>query len=311
MTRPLRIGLLRLTDSAPVVIARNHGLFARHDIAAEIVVSPSWSNIADGLAWKMLDAAVIFPPLAIMTALGRRGHPASLRPLCTLSRGGNTLILRGTNPLATPWPAGAQGRQAFDRWRHTMDRRPRLAVVHMYSTHLLILRRFLGMIGVDMDSEIELVVMPPADMIGALADRAIDGGCVGPSWGTEACLRGLGFLVGGSSTVMPSHLEKLLVISDTITDSADRLKAALHDAVFYCRARENRQAIAHDLARPPEEGGLALPARATLATLDETTTPEPVTFVAENVTNPDYEWITQDMSALGWIDKNDRQTLRI
>ncbi|GAA4494650.1 ABC transporter substrate-binding protein [Gluconacetobacter tumulicola] len=311
MTRPLRIGLLRLTDSAPVIIARNHGLFAQYGLTPEVVVSPSWSNIADGLAWKTLDAAIIFPPLAIMTALGRRGHAAALRPLCTLSRGGNTLVLRGTNPLDTAWPPGAAGRQAFDAWRHTLGRRPRLAVVHMYSTHLLILRRFLGMIGVDMDSGIELVVMPPADMITALADRAIDGGCVGPSWGTEACLRGLGFLVGGSSTVMPSHLEKLLVISDTIADSAAPLKAALRDAVSYCQAPDNRHAIAQDLARPPEKGGLALPSRATLATLDEKTTPEPVTFIAEDVTQPDFEWITQDMSDLGWIDETERRTLGV
>lgn len=272
MTRALRIGLLRLTDSAPVVIARNHGLFARHDITPEIVLSPSWSNIADGLAWKTLDAAVIFPPLAIMTALGRRGHAASLRPLCTLSRGGNTLVLRGTNPLATPWPAGAEGRQAFDRWQQSIGRRPRLAVVHMYSTHLLILRRFLGQIGVEMDSGIELVVMPPADMISALADRAIDGGCVGPSWGTEACLR---------------------------------------DAVAYCRAPDNRHALAQELAQPPEKGGLALPARATLATLDENTTPEPVTFAAKEATHPDFAWITQDMLDLGWIDEDERQILGV
>lgn len=311
MTQPLRIGLLRLTDSAPVIIARNHGLFARHDIAARIVVSPSWSNIADGLAWKTLDAAVVFPPLFMMTALGRRGHAASLRPLCTLSRGGNTLVLRGTNPLATSWPAGAAGRQAFDTWRHGLGRRPRLAVVHMYSTHLLILRRFLGMIGVEMDSEIELVVMPPTDMISALADRAIDGGCVGPSWGTEACLRGLGFLVGGSSTVMPAHLEKLLVISDMISDKADRLAAALRDAVSYCRAPENRHAMAQDLALPPDKGGLSLPARATLATLEDSTAPEPVAFVAEAVTPSDFGWMTQDMVDLGWIDGAERQSLGV
>ncbi|MFS3134978.1 ABC transporter substrate-binding protein [Gluconacetobacter sacchari] len=307
MTHALRIGLLRLTDSAPVIIARNHGLFAQHGIAAEIVVSPSWSNIADGLAWRTLDAAVIFPPLAMMTALGRRGHAASLRPLCTLSRGGNTLVLRGTNPLATPWPTGPAGRQAFAQWQRGLGRRPRLAVVHMYSTHLLILRRFLRMIGVDMDSGIELVVMPPADMISALADRAIDGGCVGPSWGTEACLRGLGFLVGGSSTIVPGHLEKLLVVSDAAAGQADRLKAALGEAVSYCRAPANRHAIAQGLALPPEEGGLALPARATFATLDEKTTPEPVTFVAEEVTEADFDWITQDMFDLGWIDESERE----
>ncbi|NVN12873.1 ABC transporter substrate-binding protein, partial [Nguyenibacter vanlangensis] len=73
MTQTIRIGLLRLADSAPVLVARNAGLFARHGIDAEIVVAPSWANIADGLAWNGLDAALVFPPLAIMTALGQRG----------------------------------------------------------------------------------------------------------------------------------------------------------------------------------------------------------------------------------------------
>ncbi|GAA4484976.1 hypothetical protein [Gluconacetobacter asukensis] len=79
----------------------------------------------------------------------------------------------------------------------------------------------------------------------------------------------------------------------------------------YCRAADNRHAIAQDLARPPEKGGLALPSRATVATLDEKTTPEPVTFIAEDVTQPDFEWITQDMFDLGWIDETERRTLGV
>ncbi|PYD77285.1 nitrate ABC transporter ATP-binding protein, partial [Komagataeibacter oboediens] len=134
MNTPLRIGVLKLADSAPVIMGRHQGIFARHGLETEIVVSPSWANIADGLAWNRLDAAVIFAPLAMMTALGRRGHDTGLRPLGRISRSGNTIMLRGANPVEGTWNAGRQGRQAFDRWSTAIGRKPRIAVVHMYST---------------------------------------------------------------------------------------------------------------------------------------------------------------------------------
>mgnify|MGYP001254969951 CR=1 FL=1 len=303
MTQPLRIGVLRLADSAPVIIAHNHGFFEKHGVKTEIVVSPSWANIADGLVWKNLDSALIFPPLAIMTTLGHRGHNAHLKPLMAISRGGNTIIFRGDNPMQGLWSPDIAGRAAFDAWCWALGRKPRLAVVHMYSTHLLILRRFLAMIGVDMDTEIELLVMPPANMINALAQKAIDGGCVGPSWGTEACLQELAFLVGGSSSVLPGHVEKLFVVSDATAERhTDGLRNALHEAIAYCQNPDNSVDIARELALPVEEGGLELPERATLATLTEGVTSETMTFTTQPFTLHDCAWIEADMTRLHWID---------
>ena len=60
----LRIGLLRLTDSASVIAAHEFGFFADEGLEVEISVEPSWANIADKLTYGFLDAAVIVPPLA-------------------------------------------------------------------------------------------------------------------------------------------------------------------------------------------------------------------------------------------------------
>ena len=46
----MRIGMLRLTDGAPVVAAHEFGFFADEGLEAELVVEPSWANIADKLA---------------------------------------------------------------------------------------------------------------------------------------------------------------------------------------------------------------------------------------------------------------------
>jgi two-component system, oxyanion-binding sensor len=94
----LRIGLLRLTDSAPVIVAHEFGFFADEDVEAELVVEPSWANIADKLVFGFLDAAVILPPLVFAIELGRRGAPQPLIIPYTISAGGNTVTL--AQPLA-------------------------------------------------------------------------------------------------------------------------------------------------------------------------------------------------------------------
>jgi len=55
----LRIGLLRLTDSAPAIVAQEFGFFAEEGVDAELITEPSWANIADKLAYGFLDVSVV------------------------------------------------------------------------------------------------------------------------------------------------------------------------------------------------------------------------------------------------------------
>jgi len=71
----LRIGFLRLTDSAPAIVAQEFGYFAEEGIDADLFEEPSWANIADKLAYGFLDAAVIVPPLAFAIEMGLRPAP--------------------------------------------------------------------------------------------------------------------------------------------------------------------------------------------------------------------------------------------
>lgn len=93
----LRIGILRLLDCAPVIVAREQGAFAVAGLATEISVEPSWANIADKLTYNLLDAAVILGPLALAMALGLRGRKTDLRLVAILSREGNAIVI-GTKP---------------------------------------------------------------------------------------------------------------------------------------------------------------------------------------------------------------------
>lgn len=118
------------------------------------------------------------------------------------------IVLRGQQADREQWHAEPDKNKAFHIWKNTLNRKPRLGVVHLYSTHYLILTRFLKNIAIPRDTETEIVIMPPASMIQALAAGEIDGFCAGPPWGADASLKHLAFNVAGSASLAPGHLEK-------------------------------------------------------------------------------------------------------
>src|SRR5271163_269193 len=98
LVSPIRIGVLRLTDSAPVIAAYELGFFADEGLEVALSIEPSWANVADKLAYGALDAAAIVPPLAIAISLGLRGAAEKLILPYVLSLGGNTVTI--AKPLA-------------------------------------------------------------------------------------------------------------------------------------------------------------------------------------------------------------------
>jgi len=308
---PIRIGLLRLADSAPVVVARAFGLFLEEGIEARLCVEPSWANLADKLTWNKLDAAILFPPLALVTAAGHRGRKVALSLAAPLSRGGNMIVLRrlggaaGDQRVATPGDATAR-QVMMSAWLHRLGRRPRLAVVHGFSTHMLILRRFLAAVAIDPVADVDITIMPPDQIVEAMARGEIDGFCAGPPWGAEACLEGLGFMIAGSSTIMPRHIEKCLVVSQNwltqYPDGLGALRAALQRSIDLCNAPDRQQDIARLLALDIGEGGLALPFAATLAVLPCGDQPERMEFCAPlTLAQDDLAWCVNDMQRLDWL----------
>ncbi|GBR16850.1 CmpA/NrtA family ABC transporter substrate-binding protein [Gluconobacter frateurii] len=306
MSSAIRIGLLRLADSAPLIIARNLGIFERHGLDAELIVSPSWANVADGLVWNGLDAALIFPPLAIMTALGHRGREINLGPGIPVSRGGNTVVLRGQLIPSFLDTDDITRRRSFGSWRNGLSRRPKLAVVHLYSTHFLILMDFLRSVKVDTEQDVEIVIMPPDRMIDALADGEIDGFCAGPPWGTEADLRGLGSIVAGSANIHPGHLEKTLVTTQRWEQSSpallQALQAAIGEATRFCMNPGNSAEVVRQLSRSLSNGGLSLPSKATEQIMPYQNNPNAMQFdFSTTGADLSINWMVQAMQAQSWL----------
>jgi ABC-type nitrate/sulfonate/bicarbonate transport system substrate-binding protein len=309
MSQPIRIGLLRLVDSAPVLVAQQRGIFAELGLDVEISVEPSWANLADKLTYGMLDAAVMLPPLVLAAAMGLRGPAAKMVVAMGLSQGGNTIVLgnQAAARVASPeLPTGRLMLEWLRSFRCANARPPRFAVVHRFSTHNLLLRYWLAAAGADPERHIETVVIPPEQVADALADGRIEGFCAGAPWGEVAQDAGAGRILMGSSAVWPSHPEKCLALSEpwleANAETARLLVRALLRARQLCAAVGEAPAIAALLA---QHDGLALPEDATRAALPGGSAVETVMFHPGSASYPSAAhalWFLHQMRRWNWLD---------
>ena len=272
-----------------MIVAKEMGFYTRHGLEVRLSVEPSWANIADKLSFGQLDGAVILPPLAFAITLGLRGVGTPLIVPMALSLNGNSVTVSTeiAAALGPPGPSIEIGRRLADllpRWP-----RPRLAVVHAYSTHNLLLRYWLKAAGIDPDRDVELSVVPPAEMVRALQDGQIDGFCAGAPWGEVATRLGIGATIVTSFDIWRNHPEKCLAIRAewAVANPAvlEGLLAATLQAARFCDNPANADAIAVILAQDNYMAVERAPIRASLPT-DESGAKRSVFFA--NAAN--YPW---------------------
>ena len=248
--QPLRLGLLRLTDSAPAIVALELGYFADEGIDVRLSIEPSWANVADKLAHRALEAAVILPPLAFAIALGLRGRAEPLVvPYCVSAAGDAIVAHKDFAARIDPGPNMA--RSFAEALRAAPE--PTLAVVHEYSTHSLLLRYWLASAGAVAGRDYRLIVTPPAQTVEALQSGRILGFCAGAPWGEIADRAGVGQTIATSDDVWRNAPEKCLAARRAFAEAEPgRLAAlmrALYRAAAFCSASENAPYVASLLAR--------------------------------------------------------------
>ncbi len=229
----IRIGLLRLLDSAPVLLADQQGYFTQAGLAATLLREPSWANIADKLAYGLLDAAIMPGPLALAIMLGLRGRATALHIAGLLSREGNAVVMANL----------ASANIVVPHW----------ATVHIFSNHTLLLRRVFAERGI---TPAAMLALPPAEMTNALAQGRITGFCAGAPWGAHAAAQGAGTIIASSASLAPNHPEKFIVLRADFAAAHPTIAAALRDALsaatLYGQQPEQSDAIAHFLAAPDQ-----------------------------------------------------------
>jgi NitT/TauT family transport system ATP-binding protein len=264
MTADHRIvaGFMPLLDSAILVAAKEKGFADKEGIELVLARETSWANIRDRMAVGHFQVAHVLAPMPIASNLGLTPLAAPTIAPMALGLGGNAVTVsnalwalmldKGATPDFNPATTGAALKQvASDR---SASGKPalRFAVVHPYSGHNYELRYWLAACGVDPDTDVEIVIVPPPLMADALASETIDGYCVGEPWSTAAALQGYGRIATVKAAIWRSSPEKVLSVgANWASDEPDALAAllrALCRSAQWCAEAGNRAELAQILS---------------------------------------------------------------
>jgi two-component system, oxyanion-binding sensor len=261
---PVSAAFMPLTDSLVLVAAAALGFAENEGIALKLTRETSWANVRDRMAVGHFDVAHMLAPMPVAFNLGL--SPLSLKVIApfALGLGGNAVTvstalhaeMRQLGGLTGLDPAAAGKTLKTIIKSRSVFNRPRLvfAVVHPHSGHNFELRYWLSACGINPETDVDIVIVPPPLMPDALAAGRIDAFCVGEPWNSVAVATGHGVIATAKSKIWRSSPEKVLGVSaewaERNPDLLAALLRALYKAAKFCGQSENRPALAALLAKP-------------------------------------------------------------
>lgn len=243
--RSLRIGYVPLIDCAPLLVAQHEGLFEKYDLEVRLSAEPGWASIREKIIYEELDAAQCLAGLAFALnfGLGCLRQPVAI-PLI-LNSNGNAITLSKNVPTSVL--TEKDGLQTYLRSRENTNRPFTLAAVHPFSSHNSLLHSWLSRQGIATGRDVNIIYLPPPVLARNLAAGTIDGFCSGEPWNSKSILSSDGWCAATSVDLDNGHPEKVLAVSQAITetrkDEVTALTSALLEACQLCQSQAYRKTL--------------------------------------------------------------------
>jgi nitrate/nitrite transport system substrate-binding protein len=232
----LTLGFIKLTDCAPLVIAREKGYFGDEGLQVDVVAQSNWKTLLDNVINGELDGAHMLSGQPIAAAVGI-GTRADIVTACTMGLNGNAITVSNSiweqmqshdaslQSSTPPHPVSAAALKPVVDELLAEGRKLQMGMVFPVSTHNYELRYWLAASGINpgmysesdvggrADAEVELSVTPPPMMPATLEAGNIQGYCVGEPWNQQAVARGIGVPVITNYDIWRNNPEKVFGVS--------------------------------------------------------------------------------------------------
>ncbi|MEW9854594.1 CmpA/NrtA family ABC transporter substrate-binding protein [Novosphingobium sp. M1R2S20] len=251
----LKLGFIKLTDMAPLAIAKEKGFFAEEGLNVTLEPQANWKVLLDGVIGGQLDAAHMLAGQPIAATLGL-GTQANLIAPISLDLNGNAITLsnRVYGMLEPSLPKGADGKPAHPISAAALkpvvtsfrqQGKPfKMGMVFPVSTHNYELRYWLaagglnpgyytpGDTGGTVGADVQLSVTPPPQMPATLEAGTIEGYSVGEPWNQAAVQKKIGVPVITDDQIWHDNPEKVLGLREDFAQKYPATTAAMLRAII-------------------------------------------------------------------------------
>jgi nitrate/nitrite transport system substrate-binding protein len=249
----VRFGIIALTDCSPIVIAHEKGLFKKHGIASSVSKEASWAVIRDKLQTGDNQATHMLLGMPIASTMGLLGSPR--KPMVfpwMLNRNGQGITLK--SDLAGKVKDDPAALKPFVEKAKALGEPMTFAMTFPPGTHAMWMRYFLGAGGIHPDKDVNLITVPPPQMVANMKVGKMDGFCVGEPWNARAITDKIGFTSITTQQIWKDHPEKVCAFLAEYADRNPRtviaVLKALHEASVWLDDLGNRPEQCDIVSKP-------------------------------------------------------------
>ena len=252
-TTKARLGFIALTDASPLIIAKERGLFTKYGLPdVEVLKQASWASVRDNLVLGSggggIDGSHILSPMPYLLTTGQAtgGKPTPMYTLARLNLNGQAISV-GNDLKAVKVGLNSAGAKAkFDQLK-AANNIAKVAMTFRGGTHDLWVRYWLAAGGINPETDVSTIVIPPPQMVANLKAGTQDAFCVGEPWNGQTVNQKIGYTACLTSEIWMNHPEKALGMRadwvDKNPNAAKALIAAVQEAQMWCDKMENRAAM--------------------------------------------------------------------
>ncbi|MEK8078579.1 CmpA/NrtA family ABC transporter substrate-binding protein [Pseudomonas sp. XK-1] len=254
-TTKAKLGFIALTDAAPLFVAAEKGFFAKYGMTeVEVLKQSSWGTTRDNLvlgsAKNGIDGGHILTPMPYLISAGivtPNNQPVPISILARLNLAGQCISVGeeyrdlkiGVD--STPFKAALEAKKASGK-------KVSAAMTFPGGTHDLWMRYWLAAGGINPNSDINTIVVPPAQMVANMKVGSMDTFCVCEPWNAQLINQKIGYTANTTGELWHNHPEKSFALrSDYVAanpKAAQALTMAIMEAQMYCEKPENKEEVA-------------------------------------------------------------------
>lgn len=253
----LTIGFIKLTDMAPLAIAKHLGFFEAEGLNVKLEVQANWRDILDKVIDEQIDGAQMLAGQPIAAAIGC-GRQAALVTPFSMDLNGNAITVSkdvwskivDSIPQEYGRPVHPIPANALMPALHIYKKLNKpfvIGVVSPYSNHNYQLRYWLAAGGINpgfysnnniqgnkgtIGGDVLLNITAPPQMPETLQAGTINAYCVGEPWNQQAVDQGIGVPIVTSREIWKNHPEKVFVMTKAFVEKYPNTAIAITKALI-------------------------------------------------------------------------------
>lgn len=277
----LKFGFIKLTDMAPLAIAKEKGFFEEEGLFVTLEAQANWKVLLDRVISGELDGAHMLAGQPIGATIGF-GTQAHIVTPFSMDLNGNAITVSNDvwAQMKKNVPVGADGKPVHpikaDALKPVIEAYRKkgkdfnMGMVFPVSTHNYEIRYWLAAAGIKPgfytesdvsgmnNGEVLLSVTPPPQMPATLEAGTIYGYCVGEPWNQQAVFKGIGVPVVTNYEIWKNNPEKVFGLKKEFLDqnpiTAKKITKALIRAGKWLDTPGNREEAVAILSKPEYVG---------------------------------------------------------